>query len=129
MATLALIGCSNTGVFVTVSAITIVAATPPSTGTLTTDANNIETWTPDTAAAGPQTLQLSAEISPANASTKTVTWSSSDSNAPQLISVDSSGLVTVAAGFTGNGGNYLITASATDYSGTKGTFEVSVAGN
>ena len=63
-------------------------------------------------------LMLSATVSPANASNKKLTWSSSNTS---VATVDQSGIVTAVAV-----GDCTITASATDGSGTKAECAVSV---
>jgi uncharacterized protein YjdB len=59
---------------------------------------------------GNNTLQLSANVLPANATNKTVTWKSSN---PKIAMVNTTGLVT----FVGAEGSVIITATATDGSG------------
>ena len=66
-------------------------------------------------------LQLTATISPENATGKTVTWTSSNEN---VAFVNESGLVTAVAS-----GTCLITATANDGSGKKATCKVTVLKN
>ncbi len=63
-----------------------------------------------------ETLQLSVNVLPTNASNKTVTWSSSNED---LATVSSNGLVTAVAA-----GSVIITATANDGSGVCGTYEI-----
>lgn len=65
-----------------------------------------------------QTRTLTASVSPADASNKKVTWSSSD---PSVATVDSKGKVT-----TKGYGTCTITATATDGTGVKGTVKLRV---
>jgi len=71
------------------------------------------------------TLQLTAVITPDNATNKEVTWSSSDA-AETYLAVDQNGLVTAKAVTTDN---VTITATAKDGSGVQGTFDLSVKEN
>lgn len=114
-----LLGCTTTSAIVPVTAISIEAGTP-SSGSVSSGV-----WTPAAPYTTPQTLQLSAVISPANATAKTVVWSSSDTTGK--ITVSSTGFVT-ASGPAGALGEIVITAAATDFTGTIGTFEVNVNG-
>ncbi|MEG2596934.1 MAG: Ig-like domain-containing protein [Oscillospiraceae bacterium] len=83
---------------------------------VTSAGSKTEVYYDDTAA---NTLQLTATITPANASLQSVTWSSSS---PAVAKVNDSGLVT---GLTA--GTATITASAKDGSGVKGTFVLTVS--
>ena len=65
------------------------------------------------------TKKLSATISPSNATDKTVSWSSSDSD---IASVDANGKVTANAR-----GTAIITCKANDGSGVKATCDITVA--
>ena len=64
------------------------------------------------------TAQMTATVSPSDATTQTVTWSSSNTS---IAAVDSSGIVTGIAA-----GTVTITATATDGSGITGTKEITV---
>ena len=67
------------------------------------------------------TLQLTADVTPASADNKAVTWSSSDAN---IATVDASaGLVTAKAN-----GSVTITATAQDGSGVTGTASITITG-
>ena len=65
-----------------------------------------------------ETLQLSATVLPANATNKTVTWTSSD---PVVANVDDNGLVTAITH-----GTAIITATTTDVSNLSASCEVTV---
>jgi len=119
VAVFTLAGCKSALAIVPVTAISIQAGTP-SSGSVSSGV-----WTPAVPYTVPQTLQLSAVISPTDATAQTVVWSSSDSTGK--ITVSSTGFVT-AAGPAGALGEIVITAAATDFSGTIGTFEVNVNG-
>jgi hypothetical protein len=98
-----------------VTGITISAGTP-SSGSVSGS-----TWSIVNQGA---TLQLSAIVSPSNATTQTVTWTS---GAPGIVGVNStSGLVTIIAG-SGNG-PYTITATANDSNAVTATFIVNYTG-
>lgn len=64
-------------------------------------------------------ITLTANISPANASRKTVTWKSSD---PKLASVSADGIVTMKKGSAGR--LVTITATAKDGSGKKASYKI-----
>jgi hypothetical protein len=66
------------------------------------------------------TLQLSAAVSPADATNKNIVWSAQ--NGTGQASVSATGLVTAIAD-----GTVIITATATDGSSTKGEFEISIS--
>lgn len=68
---------------------------------------------------GTKTVQLSATVSPSNATNKSVTWSTSNSS---VATVSSSGLVTAQAA-----GSATITCTASDGSGKYGTCAVTVS--
>lgn len=69
-------------------------------------------------AGDPNTVQLSVEVLPPNATNKTVTWSSSDED---VATVNASGLVTAVAE-----GTARITATATDAGGVYGYKDIEV---
>ncbi|MVX64892.1 hypothetical protein GKZ28_14435 [Clostridium chromiireducens] len=93
-----------------------VVVTPPTdikvTGISITGSSNITTKS--------GTAQLSATVTPSNATDKTITWSSSDD---AIATVDSNGLVTAKAN-----GNVVITATANDGSGIKSTKSITISG-
>jgi uncharacterized protein YjdB len=94
-------------------AITIAVKAVPVTGVTVTGANSATT-----VAIG-STLQLSASITPANASNKTVTWSVTNGTGKATIS--STGLLTGTAV-----GTVTVKAKATDGSGITGTETIAV---
>lgn len=65
------------------------------------------------------TIQLSAVVSPANASNKSVTWSSSNDD---LATVNENGLVT-----TKTAGNVIITATSVSNSSIKATYTITIS--
>ncbi|WP_270566051.1 Ig-like domain-containing protein [Clostridium beijerinckii] len=74
----------------------------------------------DTISSKGGTLALTVGVSPANATNKTVTWSSSDST---IATVDANGLVTAKVN-----GSITITATANDGSGIKSTKTITISG-
>jgi uncharacterized protein YjdB len=97
-------GGSDTPASVAVTGITVTSPTGESTGSILKDG----------------TLQLTAAVTPDNASNKTVTWTSS---AEDVATVNSDGLVT---GVKVSAEAVTITASAGDGSGVAGTFSLTV---
>jgi hypothetical protein len=115
---LILISCpipANSPVLVT--AITLQAGTPSDSSSIISGV-----WTPSHNDA---TLQLTANISPTDASNKTITWSSNYTTG--YLSISPSGRITIndTDGNPSNGP--VITATANDGSGKTATFTVSLA--
>lgn len=77
------------------------------------------TITGDTTTEVGNTIQLSAVVSPANASNKSVTWSSSNDD---LATVNENGLVT-----TKTAGNVIITATSVSNSSIKATYTITIS--
>lgn len=71
---------------------------------------------------GTKTIQLTAAVYPANATSQEVTWSTSDAG---IATVDQNGLVTIV-GFDESGEGITITATAKDGSNKKGSCTMSV---
>jgi uncharacterized protein YjdB len=69
-----------------------------------------------------ETTQLTAIVEPANATNKSVTWTSSK---PDVITVDENGFITCVFQTPGVGtGSSTITATAKDGSGVSGSIEI-----
>jgi len=74
-------------------------------------------------------LQFIAEITPADATNRSVTWSvvdDSTGNSTDLANIDANGIFICNSG---SGGSFTVTATANDGSGVKGSFPISAMGS
>ena len=98
-----------------VTGITIIPGTP-------SDGSSVSSgvWTPGTS---PSTLQLTASVSPSNATNKSVTWSLSGGGGD--VTVSNTGLISVNDSIAPGSFSATITVTANDGSGVTVTFTVS----
>jgi len=101
---------------VLITGITISAGTPSDGSSVISGV-----WTPNDQGA---TLQLTANISPSNATNKTVTWSSNYTTG--YLSISATGLITIDDTNGDPSGGPIITATANDGSGKTATFSVNL---
>lgn len=76
-----------------------------------------------------KTLDLIADVTPSNATTNNVSWSSSNENAATVVTSGNRISIVTATSESANAGTVTITATAKDGTGITGTIDIIVTGD